>query len=250
MKIQYPFIQDEILYSKVLADVYNSLNSNTKNFQTPYYYELSQRLTLESISIYNINILTYPKIKKIDTHNILTNPVDGFFKNDIKFRESIPLNKLIHSVVLSDVVRYHMFSSSFITMYSLFENYVTSVFLHALNSSDLSSRKKLSKVVKYKGINGVFQIFEENFSLSKDAIFGKKLSNFEEFRNKRNCIVHHSGVISYKNYEKMGYDSSSIGGKVIINDVVHGQTNVLIIILARLIEFKIFDIFGTDIWGN
>ena len=244
--ITYPIIDSEEFYAKVMTDFFQKMHFENENKHLPIFIDLCKKLELELIVLETLDKSTIPKIAE----NKIINPIDNHFDSHSYVSEKgTDINTFIETIIKSDIVRYHLYENSYIAIYSLLEVFFYDI-CHFIINKEQKSENSIVKRSNLKRIDDCIDFLDENYDFDSKNILKSIKKPFDTMRIKRNCIVHNWGIINAFNYKKMKYTEDKIGAKVIVDLIECCQSQVFILKIGRLVEFRLIEILGYDYWNE
>lgn len=221
MQITYPFINDEHLYAQYYKQYINV------DMDVPNYDYVEKKIRFEN--------------------NLMRNMSEMCFKD---FREKLLIIKSespnatidLSEVIKLDIVRYHLFENSLMNLYSILEEYLSKLCIYIETKNGKISNTLKKSLLHNSFITNV-RYLDDNYTLNLEETINK-IKGFGLLKARRHCLTHELGFINLLNYSKLECDKEKIGGKIIIDDAIYGQSSVLITLIARVIYLTIKEHFN------
>ena len=243
--MQYPVIKDEKRYKEVMDIFFDSIRTPTQNFFTPQFIKLEKRLELESIVASTLGSLAIPKLIGDKVEDI----VDIHFGNETKVEDGKILIRGLNPFEKADVVRYHLFELTYISIFSIIENFAMNICSVIINKDDsIKNKSTILKDLSFSGFVECMKFLDNNIDLKSEELLKSVNEEIKTMQFRRNCLVHNLGIIEKYNYRKMGYSKSQIGNKVMIDFEAIMKSQFIAIKTGRLIDIKVIELLGKEYW--
>ena len=183
--------------------------------------------------------------------------------------EMIGINQLGRNILIMSYV----LERSIVSLWSSFERYFYDICFHIFknrpeilksNSITLSTEELINKRNYKNIIDAIIQ--KALFKLSSEGFFAyehffKKRSNIDfniELNNhyakldlmrlRRNEIIHHDGILTRENHDKLGFQADKIGSKMLISLPYFCESALRVLESSMIIDIKVVEKFGPKFW--